>query len=30
MMPVREDMIEKAGDQWTFDTATYISNVLTN
>ena len=26
MMPVREDMIEKAGDQWTFDTATYISN----
>lgn len=26
MMPVREDMIEKAGDQWTFDTSTYISN----
>ena len=26
MMPVREDIIEKAGDQWTFDTATYISN----
>ena len=25
MMPVREDMIEKAGDQWTFDTASYIS-----
>ena len=26
MMPVREDMIEKAGAQWTFDTSTYISN----
>ncbi|MBP8640274.1 MAG: peptide ABC transporter substrate-binding protein [Oscillospiraceae bacterium] len=24
--PVRQDMIESAGDQWTFDTATYIGN----
>lgn len=24
--PVRQDMIEKGGDQWTFDTATYIGN----
>ncbi len=24
--PVRKDMIDKAGDQWTFDPATYISN----
>lgn len=24
--PVRQDMIEKSGDQWTFDTATYIGN----
>ena len=24
--PVRQDMIEAAGDQWTFDTATYLSN----
>lgn len=26
MMPVRQDIIEKAGDNWTFDVATYISN----
>ena len=26
MMPVRQDMIEKGKDQWTFDTATYVSN----
>ncbi len=26
LMPVRQDMIEAAGDQWTFDTATYIGN----
>jgi len=26
LMPVRQDMIEQAGDQWTFDTATYIGN----
>ena len=26
LMPVRSDMIESAGDQWTFDTATYIGN----
>lgn len=26
MMPVRQDIIEEAGDQWTFDVATYISN----
>ena len=26
LMPVRSDMIEKSGDQWTFDTATYIGN----
>ncbi len=24
--PVRQDMIESAGDQWTFDVATYIGN----
>ena len=24
--PVREDIIASAGDQWTFDTATYVSN----
>lgn len=24
--PVRQDMIEEGGDQWTFDTATYIGN----
>lgn len=24
--PVRQDMIEKGGDQWTFDPATYIGN----
>ncbi|MEA4894512.1 MAG: peptide ABC transporter substrate-binding protein [Oscillospiraceae bacterium] len=24
--PVRKDIIESAGDQWTFDTATYIGN----
>jgi len=24
--PVRQDMIEKGGDQWTFDLATYIGN----
>lgn len=24
--PVRQDMIEKGGDQWTFDVATYIGN----
>ena len=24
--PVRQDMIEKGGDQWTFDIATYIGN----
>ncbi|HWQ80542.1 MAG TPA: peptide ABC transporter substrate-binding protein [Anaerovoracaceae bacterium] len=24
--PVRQDMIEQAGDQWTFDPATYIGN----
>lgn len=24
--PVRKDMIEKGGDQWTFDVATYIGN----
>lgn len=24
--PVRQDMIESGGDQWTFDTATYIGN----
>ncbi|NCB74863.1 MAG: peptide ABC transporter substrate-binding protein [Clostridia bacterium] len=24
--PVRQDVIESAGDQWTFDVATYISN----
>lgn len=26
MMPVRKDVIEANGDQWTFDPATYISN----
>ena len=26
MMPVRQDIIEEAGDNWTFDVATYISN----
>lgn len=26
LMPVRQDMIETAGDQWTFDTKTYIGN----
>ena len=26
MMPVRQDVIESAGDNWTFDVATYISN----
>lgn len=26
MMPVRQDIIEANGDQWTFDVATYISN----
>ena len=26
MMPVRQDVIEKAGDNWTFDVSTYISN----
>lgn len=26
LMPIRQDMIEAAGDQWTFDTATYIGN----
>ena len=26
MMPVREDIIEANGDQWTFDPSTYISN----
>lgn len=26
MMPVRQDVIEAKGDQWTFDPATYISN----
>lgn len=26
MMPVRQDIIEQYGDQWTFDPATYISN----
>ena len=25
-MPVREDIIEEKGDQWTFDPSTYISN----
>jgi oligopeptide transport system substrate-binding protein len=24
--PVRKDIVESNGDQWTFDTATYISN----
>ena len=26
MMPVRQDVIEEAGDNWTFDVSTYISN----
>ena len=26
MMPVRQDVIESAGDNWTFDVSTYISN----
>ena len=26
MMPVRQDIIEAKGDQWTFDPSTYISN----
>ena len=26
MMPVRQDIIEEAGDNWTFDVSTYISN----
>ena len=26
MMPVRKDIIEANGDQWTFDPSTYISN----
>ncbi len=26
LMPVRQDIIESAGDQWTFDPATYIGN----
>ena len=26
MMPVRQDMIEKGGDQWTFNVDTYVSN----
>ena len=26
LYPVRQDMIEKGGDQWTFDPATYIGN----
>ncbi len=26
LMPVRQDIIEAASDQWTFDTATYIGN----
>ena len=26
MMPVRQDVIEEAGDKWTFDVSTYISN----
>lgn len=26
MMPVRQDVIEEKGDQWTFDVASYISN----
>lgn len=26
LFPVRQDLIEKGGDQWTFDTATYIGN----
>ncbi|MFR5116663.1 MAG: hypothetical protein ACLTDV_06320 [Eubacterium sp.] len=30
MMPVRQDIIEANGDQWTFDPSTYISMVLTN
>ena len=25
-MPVRQDIIEEKGDQWTFDPSTYISN----
>lgn len=26
LMPVRQDMIEKGGDQWTFDLSTYVGN----
>ena len=26
LMPVRQDLIEKGGDQWTFDLSTYVGN----